>query len=129
MSETPPNTLRWVDLKGPGASWPDHPVLNQTAHDLMELGDPPQRCFHMAMMNNGHRRIPVLNALREGLIRNIRGSERRRMTQTVQRENLGRDQQRRVVSAAVEVAEGWIRPTHLALRALEKEVCDDLAYV
>ena len=108
MNDLPPNTRRWVDLKGPGAGRPDHPILNHTVHDVLDLGDPPQRRFHMAMMDNGDRRLVVLNSLRDELIDNVRGSERRRMTLTLQRGNLDWDQQRRVVSAAVQAAERWI---------------------
>ena len=54
-------------------AWPDHPVLDATVHDAMELGDPPQRRFHMSAMDNGTRGIVVLDAVQPVLLRNIEG--------------------------------------------------------
>ena len=108
MSRTPPSTYRWIDQKWSGEGRPDHSVFDHAAHDLMELGDPPQRRFHMSMMDNGHRQITVLSALRDGLFRNVRNSERRRWTRLVQRAPLSQGGKRRVVSAVEEAARLWL---------------------
>ena len=75
--------------------WPDHPVLDVTVHDAMELGDPPQRRFHMSAMDNGTRSIVVLNAVQPVLLRNIRASERRRASGQVHGSKLNNSQRAR----------------------------------
>ena len=74
----------------------------------MELGDPPQRRFHMSMMDNGCRQITVLSALQDGLFRNIRNSERRRWTGLVERASLTQNDRRRIVAAVEEAAVLWL---------------------
>ena len=88
-------------------AWPDHPVLDATVHDAMELGDPPQRRFHMSAMDNGTRGIVVLDAVQPVLLRNIKASERRRAVGLVQESMLDGPQRARVVEAAVAAAERW----------------------
>ena len=87
--------------------WPDHPVLDATVHDAMELGDPPQRRFHMSAMDNGTRRIVVLNAVQPVLLRNIKASERRRASGQVHGSKLNSSQRARVVEAMAAAAERW----------------------
>ena len=88
-------------------AWPDHPVLDATVHDAMELGDPPQRRFHMSAMDNGTRGIVVLDAVQPVLLRNIKASERRRAVGLVHGSKLNNSQRARVVEAAVAAAERW----------------------
>ena len=54
---------RWADRVASDAEerWPSHTILEHTAHDAMELGDPPQRRFHMSVLDNGHRQVTVLD--------------------------------------------------------------------
>lgn len=109
MNKKPPSTYRWIDQEWPGSGRPDHRFFDHTAHDLTELGDPPQRRFHMAMMDNGRRQITVLSTLRDGLFRNVRNSERRRWIYAVERAPLKQDDKRRVVAAAEEASVQWLR--------------------
>ena len=108
MSETPPSTYRWVDQEWSGDGRPDHRIFDHTAHDLMELGDPPQRRFHMSMMDNGYRQITVLSTLQDGLFRNIRNFERRRWISLVERTSLTQNDRRRIVAAVEEAAVLWL---------------------
>ena len=93
----------------------------------MELGDPPQRRFHMSAMDNGTRRVLILESVRAVLLRNVRASERRRITQSVLRSRLNPSESRRVVSTVVDAVETWLqdefrRPeSMLASRALTEE--------
>ena len=86
---------------------PDSPLLDRVVHDSNNLGDPPQRRMNMSMVDNGGRRLEVLNATADETGRCIGASEVRLWRRLLRRSQLGLDAQVRVVAAVRGAAMDW----------------------
>lgn len=67
---------------------PDHPLLDLVVFDSNQLGDPPQRRLHMSALDNGRRRLFILNANMQELERSLMASEERRWYRNLTRQGL-----------------------------------------
>ena len=63
----------------------DSPLLDRVVHDSNNLGDPPQRRINMSMVDNGRRKLTVLNATAEETSRCVGSSEVRRWQKELKR--------------------------------------------
>ena len=90
---------------------PDHPLLDLTVFDANQVGDPPQRRFHMSSLDNGKRQLLILNANMEELERSLMASEERRWYHSIRRQGLTAFDPivRRTVAAVREAAAVWFR--------------------
>ena len=89
--------------------WPDAPELARVAHDSNNISDPPQRRVNMAMVDNGHRRIHVLNAVVDEVERCVGASEKRRLSREFRRTQVPLPMQREALMAAERAAKAWFR--------------------
>lgn len=122
---------------------PDSPLLDRVVHDANNLADPPQRRINMAMVDNGTRRLTVLNAVADETARCVGASEMRRWKRELARENIPSASKTKILIAVKAAAIDWfknelIRPDgflrrvslsqneDMRVKALAVEMPDDL---
>ena len=86
---------------------PDSPLLDRVVHDSNNLGDPPQRRINMSMVDNGERKLTVLNATAEETGRCVGSSEVRRWRKALERHQVALPTQMRILDAVKDAARHW----------------------
>ncbi len=86
---------------------PDSPRLEGVVHDSNNLGDPPQRRMNMSMVDDGVRKLTVLNATAEETGRCVGSSEVRRWARELQRRPIPIAAKRQILNAVRATAQSW----------------------
>lgn len=86
---------------------PDSHLLERVVHDSNNLGDPPQRRMNMSIVDNGERKLTVLNATAEETSRCVGSSEVRRWARELQRREIALPVQKRILDALKDAARRW----------------------
>lgn len=86
---------------------PDSPLLERVAHDANNLSDPPQRRLNMSMVDDGRRKLRLLDAVTDEVGRCVRSSEIRRWSQALHARQVSIVAQGRIIEAVGDAAQRW----------------------